>query len=52
MDDSLHAGGVEQLDDPVHVPEVVVGVADDADFHAADVKTPGRRPGVSSYNFV
>jgi len=33
--DALDAGVGEQLDDPPHVREVIVGVADDADAHPA-----------------
>ena len=33
VDDVLDAMGVEQLDDPADVLQIVVGVADDADLH-------------------
>jgi len=39
VDDAIDASGVEELDDPRDVPQVVVRVADDADAH--DARTEG-----------
>ena len=42
MDHPLNARRIEELNDALHVFEVVVGIADDANFHKAK-KTPGLR---------